>query len=144
MNSNLKRLREARKNLLAEFNLRKKQEWTEVSAEIDARIQLEINRLHNSGMKISAIMREYGTSDRRTVTNQLFTSTSNPTPITALLTWTHIEGDNWQVSDGTHLAQFVVLPDEEALVMVNATDSDFGESITFDHFRPQLETKGSL
>lgn len=132
--SNLRVLRNSRKKLREEFELRKRQEWRELVAETDARIQLEVNRLHREGWTVSAIMREYGTSDRKTVNDLIFTTMPVPTGASGPLTWTHVQGDTYSVTDGTNTAEFVVLKDEQDLVLVSTTDYEFGESVTFAQF----------
>lgn len=144
--SNLKTLRNAKKRLREDFERKKRIEWLELVAETDARIQLEVNRMHKDGFKVAAIMREYGTSDRKTITDLLFTqsNTEFAAVLGSALTWTHLSENKYEVTDGKERATIVALPDEETLIVLTTTNFEFSEGVTFEHYRAAMEASGSL
>lgn len=140
--STLKTLRAKKKTLLSEFNLQKKMEWAQVSSELDARIQLEVNKLYKDGWRVAAIMREYGTSDRKTISDMLFKTPETPpaSVFAAALTFEHREGDTYVVTDGTNEATVVAIVEDRELIVTNTTDPAFGASIDY----AQLEASGVM
>lgn len=129
--SKLATLRQTQKQLRKTFEQQKAVEWAELSAEVDARITAEINRMYREGSKMAQIMREYGTSDYNTVRSRVLELTTPTAPLHAL-TWSRVKDTTWEVTDGTSTAQVVVLEDEEVTVLVSTTDKSFGELVNME------------
>ena len=112
--SSLRELREAFKQARADFESRKAHEWELESKSYQVQIALEVRRLHEvEGRSKASIMREYGTSDFRTIQN-LLTSVPTLSPENKVK-WTN-EGDGrWTVHDDETTATVIPLHDEEDL-----------------------------
>lgn len=128
--SKLRTLRDTQKALKKTFEQQKAQEWTEITAEIEARITHEINRLYRNGLKMSQIMREYGTSDYRTVRSRVLDHVVVPVADASGLVWHNVKDTLWEVTDGTHKARVVILEDEgEAVMMDHFGNPEFGAQV---------------
>ena len=126
-------LRATQKELRKSFEARKKAEWADITSELEARISAEINRMHKAGVKTSVIMREYGTSDYRTVRDRIVdASTTTVLETLTGLTWTHVKDFTWDVTDGTQSATVVVLEDEGVVMLTKTTDPGFGEQVNME------------
>lgn len=130
----LSTLRATQKQLRKTFEQQKQAEWDELSAEVEARITAEINKLYREGLSVAQIMRQYGTSDYRTVKNRVLDL--NPMTVVSVsesgLEWRQVKDTTWEVTDGTHTAQVVVLEDEGVTVLVSSTDKEFGELVNME------------
>lgn len=130
----LSTLRATQKQLRKTFEQQKQAEWDELSAEVEARITAEINKLYREGLSVAQIMRQYGTSDYRTVKNRVLDL--NPMTVVSVsesgLEWRQVKDTTWGVTDGTHTAQVVVLEDEGVTVLVSSTDKEFGELVNME------------
>lgn len=69
--SKITALRERQATMKADFDARKRIEWEQTVLATKIELSLELNRLKAEGVKISELMRAYGTKDRRTVLNLL-------------------------------------------------------------------------
>lgn len=55
----------------AEFEARKRAEWERESADLRNNLTQLVRDAHHDGASINTIMRDYGTTDRRTITDML-------------------------------------------------------------------------
>ena len=133
MTTKLATLRATQKALRRTFEAQKRQEWIDLTAELEARVNAEVTQMFNAGISMSKIMREYGTSDYRTVRDRVLeVYPEDPELSTEALTWTQVKDGIWDVTDGTHTATVVVLEDEEVIMLNKTDDPAFGARLNME------------
>ena len=133
MTTKLATLRATQKALRRTFEEQKRQEWIELTAELEARVSAEVTQLFNAGLPISKIMREYGTSDYRTVRDRVIeVRAEDPADAPMTLAWKQVKDGIWDVTDGTHTATVVVLEDEGVTMLNKTDDPAFGARLNME------------
>ena len=111
----LRELRDEYKKAKEQFDQDKRREWDLIVRGYEIQMAAEARRMHDSGMTKAAIMREYGTSDFRTVDRLI--NRGKPTGTKIKPQWVDNGDGSWTVTNGKDEAVVIPIHEEKELIV---------------------------